>query len=117
MKKQGGNKNFCVVRHIALNILKNMDDKMSAARRRRHCAYDDAYLLTTAVLPDNLVRIESQAFANGSFQAVIIPDSCTYIGAEAFKECLNLVYVSYPAGINIDDSAFDGCNIRKTDIR
>ena len=36
--------NFCVVRHIALNILKNMDDKMSVARRRRHCAYDDAYL-------------------------------------------------------------------------
>ena len=36
--------NFCVVRHIALNVLKNMDDKMSVSRRRRHCAYDDAYL-------------------------------------------------------------------------
>ena len=36
--------NFCVVRHIALNVLKNMGDKMSVARRRRHCAYDDAYL-------------------------------------------------------------------------
>ena len=36
--------NFCVVRHIALNVLKNMDDKMSVARRRRHCAYDDEYL-------------------------------------------------------------------------
>ena len=36
--------NFCVVRHIVLNILKSMDDKMSVARRRRHCAYDDAYL-------------------------------------------------------------------------
>ena len=36
--------NFCVVRHIALNILKGMDDKMSIARRRRHCPYDDAYL-------------------------------------------------------------------------
>ena len=36
--------NFCVVRHIALNILKNMDDKMSVARRCRHCAYDDDYL-------------------------------------------------------------------------
>ena len=36
--------NFCVVRHIVLNVLKNMNDKMSVARRRRHCAYDDAYL-------------------------------------------------------------------------
>ena len=36
--------NFAVVRHIVLNILKTMDDKMSVARRRRHCAYDDAYL-------------------------------------------------------------------------
>ena len=36
--------NFCVVRHIALNVLKNMDDKMSVARRRRRCAYDDTYL-------------------------------------------------------------------------
>ena len=36
--------NFAVIRHIALNVLKNMDDKMSVARRRRHCAYDDAYL-------------------------------------------------------------------------
>ena len=36
--------NFCVVRHIVLNVLKSMDDKMSVARRRRHCAYDDDYL-------------------------------------------------------------------------
>ena len=36
--------NFCVVRHIVLNVLKSMDDKMSIARRRRHCAYDDDYL-------------------------------------------------------------------------
>ena len=36
--------NFAVVRHIVLNVLKSMDDKMSVARRRRHCAYDDDYL-------------------------------------------------------------------------
>ncbi len=44
MRADHSAENFCVVRHIALNILKNMDDKMSAARRRRHCAYNDAYL-------------------------------------------------------------------------
>ena len=36
--------NYCVDRHIALNVLKNMDDKMSVARRRRRCTYDDTYL-------------------------------------------------------------------------
>ena len=44
MRADHSAENFCVVRHIALNVLKNMDDKMSVARRRRHCAYDDAYL-------------------------------------------------------------------------
>lgn len=43
-RKDHSAENFAVIRHIALNVLKNMDDKMSVARRRRHCAYDDAYL-------------------------------------------------------------------------
>ena len=38
MRADHSAENFCVVRHITLNILKNMDDKMSVARRRRHCA-------------------------------------------------------------------------------
>ena len=36
--------NFSVIRHIVLNILKSMNDKLSVARRRRRCSYDDAYL-------------------------------------------------------------------------
>ena len=44
MRKDHSAENFSVIRHIVLNILKMMDDKMSVARRRRHCAYDDAYL-------------------------------------------------------------------------
>ena len=43
MRKDHSAENFAVVRHIVLNVLKNMDDKMSVARRR-HCAYDDVYL-------------------------------------------------------------------------
>ena len=43
-RKDHSAENFAVVRHIVLNVLKNMDDKMSVARRRRHCAYDDDYL-------------------------------------------------------------------------
>ena len=44
MRKDHSAENFAVIRHIVLNILKMMDDKMSVARRRRHCSYDDAYL-------------------------------------------------------------------------
>ena len=44
MRKDHSAENFAVIRHIVLNILKMMDDKMSVARRRRHCAYDDVYL-------------------------------------------------------------------------
>ena len=43
-RKDHSAENFAVVRHFALSTLKRMDDKMSVARRRRHCAYDDAYL-------------------------------------------------------------------------
>lgn len=44
MRKDNTAENFAVVRHIALNILKRMDDKLSVARRRRRCCYDDDYL-------------------------------------------------------------------------
>lgn len=44
IRKDHSAENMAVIRHIALTVLKNMDDKMSVARRRRHCAYDDDYL-------------------------------------------------------------------------
>lgn len=44
MRKDHTAENFAVVRHLALSVLRRMDDKMSLARRRRHCAYDDEYL-------------------------------------------------------------------------
>ena len=44
MRRNHSAENFAVVKHIVLNILKNMNDKLSVARRRRSCSYDDAYL-------------------------------------------------------------------------
>jgi len=37
-------KNFAVIRHIALNILKNYTVKMSLARKRRKCQYDADFM-------------------------------------------------------------------------
>lgn len=44
IRKDHSAENMAVIRHIALAVLKNMHDKMSVARRRRHCSYDDDYL-------------------------------------------------------------------------
>ena len=77
----------------------------------------DLSTLTTLQLPAGLIQIEDNAFEGGAFQAVIIPDGCVSIGVDAFKDCPNLIYVSYPAGITGIEDAFSGCNIRKMDER
>lgn len=43
MRKDHSAENMAVVRHIAINILKNFPSKMSLARKRRRCAYDDSF--------------------------------------------------------------------------
>lgn len=68
-------------------------------------------------LPDGLTRIEEGAFEGGAFEAVIIPDGCTEVGAEAFRNCRNLVYVSYPAGTSFGTDAFTDSYIEIWDER
>ncbi|MBQ6175528.1 MAG: leucine-rich repeat protein [Clostridia bacterium] len=61
-------------------------------------------------LPTGLQIIDAEAFTGLTFQAVIIPDSCTAIGSQAFAGCTKLVYVYIPASVTtIDAGAFDGC--------
>lgn len=43
IRKDHSAENMAVVRHIALNILKNHPSKISLARKRRRCSYDDAF--------------------------------------------------------------------------
>lgn len=43
IRKDHSAENMAVVRHIALNILKSYPAKISLARKRRRCAYDDAF--------------------------------------------------------------------------
>lgn len=62
------------------------------------------------VLPENLTGIEANAFEGGAFEAVIIPDGCAYVREDAFKDCHELVYVSYPTGMTFIGNAFDGCS-------
>ena len=43
MRKDHSAENMAAVRHMALNILKNHPAKISTARKRRRCAYDDDF--------------------------------------------------------------------------
>ena len=61
-------------------------------------------------LPEELTRIEANAFEGTDCEIVIIPDSCTYIGSGAFKDCKKLVYVSYKSTTTIEPDAFEGCS-------
>ena len=44
-RKDHSAENFAVIRHIALNMLKQDTSKMSLRANRHRCAYDDAFLL------------------------------------------------------------------------
>ena len=43
-RKDYSAENMAVVRHLALDILKQYPEKISLARKRRRCSYDDAFL-------------------------------------------------------------------------
>ena len=60
-------------------------------------------------LPGNLKRISEEAFAGSPVRFVKIPDTCTSIGAYAFRNCRNLYLIQIPEGCAIGENAFDGC--------
>lgn len=69
--------------------------------------------LDTIYLPQNLTKIENEAFAGIASQAVIIPDGCAFIGEHAFIGCPNLLYVKIPATVKFfPENAFERCNER-----
>ena len=66
--------------------------------------------MTCLKLPADLMEISAGAFQRGAFDCVLIPDGCTTIGAGAFKNCANLLYVRIPrSATSIAADAFEGC--------
>lgn len=82
-----------------------------SAQMRAEC--NDDFLermATVAYLPEDLQRIEDEAFENMMCSAVIVPNSCTYIGHHAFRNCRSLRYIRIPGDAVIEQDAFDGCS-------
>ena len=62
------------------------------------------------VLSADLTVIEAEAFQGAQFTDCYLPDGVTDIGAAAFRNCAELVYVRIPATVTtIAADAFEGC--------
>ena len=64
-----------------------------------------------------VTSIYPNAFENTAIKTVVIPDSVTNIGSDAFKECNNLTSIEIPGSVtSIGDGAFSNCPITKATI-
>lgn len=65
------------------------------------------WIVPDLVLPAALTELEEEAFAEGAFSFVKLPDQTETIGSRAFADCPNLAFIYIPAGVQfIDPSAF-----------
>ena len=74
----------------------------------------DVDAMTILEMPEDLDRIEAGAFEGTDAQAVLVPESCAYIGAGAFANCPNLVYAEWFEETELEEDAFGENVIRKS---
>ena len=60
------------------------------------------------VLPENLTRIDENAFEGIQARIVYIPDSCTFIDRYAFLDS-NVSEIRIPENCALGDDVFEGC--------
>ncbi len=66
---------------------------------------------------DHMDSVPSNAFNGSSFSEIILPDTVTEIGGNAFQNCLNLTTVVLPEGLTkINTYAFSGSGITTIEI-
>ena len=60
-------------------------------------------------IPGDVTVIEDSAFRGVAATVVEIPENCTFIGNDAFRDCSQLTMIRIPAGCELGDRVFDGC--------
>lgn len=66
----------------------------------------------TGVKTYTIVGIQGNAFENSNIKSVILPETITIIGENAFKGCENLISINIPSKIErIEDGTFQGCRL------
>lgn len=77
-----------------------------------HNLYLNGELVTELVIPDSVTTIGGNAFCScNSLTSVTIPDSVTTIGNGAFSDCSNLTSITIPDSVTtIEDRAFLNCS-------
>ncbi len=61
-------------------------------------------------LPDDVAVIQDEAFAGIKASVVLIPSTCTGIGARTFINSTSLKQIRIPAGCAVGEDAFEGCS-------
>ena len=69
----------------------------------------------THSLPENLIEIESAAFAHTAISSIHLPENLQSIGESCFMYCKNLTSITLPSSINsIERYMFEGCSSIRT---
>lgn len=67
------------------------------------------------IFPDGLETIEGFAFSVCNMKTVVIPDSVTSIGEQAFESCKNLIELKLPNNIKtLETRVFSSCYALKS---
>lgn len=87
------------------------DSSDSKFARILSCSSEDSSIEVPDKLDGFVVRmIRGGAFRSSNFRRIVLPDSITFIGAEAFKDCPSLEYVKLPLDLQvIQRSSFENC--------
>ena len=62
------------------------------------------------IIPDDVTKIEDEAFMGVDAEQIVIPDGCVKIGSRAFADCRNLKVIVIPeTTVSIAFDALEGC--------
>ena len=71
-------------------------------------AFKDSERVEEVIIPDTVTEIGEEAFKNCSLRSIQIPDSVTKIGKDAFFLCTNLTHINIPKNLKDLEGLYSG---------